>query len=109
MKKGWVFSLLALLPALILGGCSFASVYSRPNTTNTQRDKDYRDCEDSAEREYPENIVYEKSDTTTTECTTKGVRTTCTSKTADVRRDLNFIARYREGERCMSIKGYERR
>lgn len=109
MRKNWAVSLTALLSFLILGGCSGASFYSRPNTTDVQIDEDYRDCQNSAEKKYPEKIVYEKSDTTTTECTTKGEKTTCISKTADIRRDLNYLDRYWECERCMRIKGYKNR
>lgn len=106
MKKSLVASLLMLISVFILGGCSSASYYSRPNTTDAEKEKDYKGCEERAELRYPEKIVYKKSNTTTTECTTKRDKQICTSKTEDVKDDLNYSDRSREKERCMESKGY---
>lgn len=105
MKKIWLLSLM-LIPVFILGGCgNFLTSFSRPNTTDAERDKDFYACWHVAKSEYGDDIV--KKNVTTTNCTTKkDGQQACTSETNVIEDNRNFSRQKGVVERCMKSKGY---
>jgi len=103
MKKAWL-SLLILISVFILGGCLGVNQYTRPNTTEAEREKDYTDCWYRATTKFPS--TREKTGNTITECTTsKDGKQTCTSR-PEYTRDDNGDNRRWEAQMCMKLKRY---
>ena len=92
--------------AQLLGGCSVASFYSRPDTTDAERERDYRECAGIALRLHPESMETVIT-SVTTKCTTdKRGNQNCTSTPNSGTRDSNRAPRGEAENSCMRSRGY---
>jgi hypothetical protein len=106
VEKQGTHTILILVAAASLLVSACAARWARPNTTESESWADVEDCRLRAARTFPPQMVYTPG-ALTTQCTTNGGVTQCTSTPAQgTQDDTNALSRYYATNDCLRSKGY---